>query len=95
MFADKIKWNKVSRSPCCEEHLRYKFITLKTKMILQIKETIENRPRLGQGRARMKCRKPQLTENITTIMNISYEILKIPTTQNVSKNRMDFPVQEQ
>ena len=26
-FADKIKQNKVTRSPWCEENLRYKFIT--------------------------------------------------------------------
>ena len=61
----------------------------KQKMILQIKKTIENKPRLGQGRAGIRCRKPQLTENITAPTNKSHEVPKI--TQNVAKNRMDFP----
>ena len=67
----------------------------KQKVILQIKKNIENEPRLGQGRAGIRCRKPQLTENIIMVMNKSHKIPKIPMTQNVSKSRMDFPVQEQ
>ena len=67
----------------------------KQKTILQIKKSIKNKPRLGQGRAGMRCRKPQLTENIITVTNKSHGIPKIPMTQNVSKNGMDFPVQEQ
>ena len=64
-------------------------------MILQIKKNVENKPRLGQGIAGIRGRKPQLTENITTAMNKSHKILRLPMTQNVSKNRRDFPVQEQ
>ena len=64
-------------------------------MIQQIKKNIKNKPRLGQKRAGIRHRKPQLTENITTVMNKSCKILKIPTTQNICKNRMDFPAQEQ
>ena len=64
-------------------------------MIPQIKKGVENKPRLGQGRAGIRHRKPQLIENITTSTNKSHEIPKIPMTQNVSKNRMDFSVQEQ
>ena len=67
----------------------------KQKVILQIKKTIENKPRLGQGRTGIRCRKPQLIENINVSTNKSHKILKIPTTQNVAKNRMDFPVLEQ
>ena len=67
----------------------------KQKVIPQIKKNIENKQRLGQGRAGRRHREPQQTENITTVMNKSHEILKMPMTQNVSKNRMDFPVQEQ
>ena len=33
----------------------------------------------------MRCRKPQLTENIITVTNKSHGIPKIPMTQNVSK----------
>ena len=61
------------------------------KVIMQIKKTIENKPRLGQGRVGIRHRKPQQTENITTSTNKSQEILKIPATQNVAKNRMDSP----
>ena len=64
-------------------------------MILQIKKNVENKPRLGQGRARIKCKEPQLIDNINTSTNKLHEILKMPTTQKVSKNRTDFPVQEQ
>ena len=67
----------------------------KQKVIPHITKTIENKPRLGQGRAGIRHRKLQLTESINTSTSKSYEIPKIPATQNVAKNRMDFPVQEQ
>ena len=67
----------------------------KQKIIPQIKKNVENKPRLGQGRAGIKHKEPQLIENITGSINKSHEIPKMPTTQNVSKNRMDFPAQEQ
>ena len=67
----------------------------KQKVIPQIKKGVENKPRLGKGRAEIRCRKPQLIENITKSTDKSHKILKIPMTQIVSKNRMDFPVQEQ
>ena len=70
-------------------------LTKKQKVIPQIKKTIENKPRLGQGRAGIMCRKPQLTESITASTSKSSKIPKILVTQNVAKNRMDFPVQEQ
>ena len=63
----------------------------KQKVIPQIKKTIENKPRLGQGRAGIRHRKSQLKENITASTNKSHKIPKIPATQNVAKNRMDFP----
>ena len=67
----------------------------KQKVIPQIKSNVENKLRLGQVRVGIRCRKPQLTENITAVTNKSHEIPKIPMTQNVAKNRMDFPAQEQ
>ena len=63
----------------------------KQNIIPQIKKVIENKSRLGQGRAGIKHRKPQLTESITASTSKSREIPKIPTTQNVTKNIMDFP----
>ena len=61
-------------------------------MIWQVIENAENKPRLGQGRAGIRHRKPQLTEHLTTTLNKSHKIPKIPMIQN---NRIDFPVQEQ
>ena len=85
-FADQIKWNKNTRSPWCEENIRYKSIPLKKqKVILQIKKTILSKPRLGQGRAGIMHRKPQLIENITASTNELHEIRKIPATQHVAK----------
>ena len=67
----------------------------KQKVISQIKKNVKNKPRLGQGRAGIRCRKLQLTEIMNTSTDKSHEIPKIPATQNVAKNRMDFPVWEQ
>ena len=67
----------------------------KQKMIQQIKKAIENKPRLGQGRAGIRHEKPQQIESIITSTSKLYKIPKIPTTQNVTKFRMDFPVWEQ
>ena len=61
----------------------------KQKVVLQNEKIIENKPR---GRARIRHNKPQLVERITASASKSCEIPKIPMTQNVTKNRMDFPV---
>ena len=67
----------------------------KQKSALQNKKVVENKPRLGQGRAGIRHRKPQPVEGITASTGVSHEIPKIPTSQNVTKNNTDFPVQEQ
>ena len=67
----------------------------KQKLIPQNKKVIENKLRLAQRRAGIRCEKPQLIENITASTSKSHEIPKIPTPQNVTKNRMDFPAWEQ
>ena len=95
MFTNKIKWSYTTRGPWYKENTRYEFTTQKQKVILQIKKVIENMPRLGQGKAEVRHRKPQLTESITASTSKSFKIPKISTTQNVAKNRMDFPAQEQ
>ena len=64
----------------------------KQKVIPQIKKTVKNKSRLEQGRAWIRQRKPQQMENITASTNKSHEIPKMPATQNVAKNRMDFLV---
>ena len=56
----------------------------------QSKKIIESKLRLGQGRAGIRCKKPQPVDGITASISKSCEITKIPMTQNVTKNRMDF-----
>ena len=43
----------------------------------------------------IKCKKTQATKNINELTDKLQEILKIPETQNLAKNRMDFLMQEQ
>ena len=59
---------------------------------LQNKQVDENRPRLGQGRAGIRHKKPQPGDGITGSTRKSH---KLPTAQNDTKNNMDFPVPEQ
>ena len=63
----------------------------KQKVVPQNKKVIENKLRLGQGRAGIRCKKPQLIESITASASKSCQIPKIPMTQNVTKNKTDFP----
>ena len=55
---------------------------------MQNKKIIENKLRLGQGRAGIRCKKPQPVDGITASASKSCEISKIPTTQDVAKSRM-------
>ena len=64
----------------------------KQKPQLQNKQVDENRPRLGQGRAGIRCKKTQPVDGITESTSKSH---KIHTAQNVSKNNTNFPVPEQ
>ena len=64
-------------------------------MIPQFKKGVENKTKIRTRKSRIRCRTPQLIENIRTSTNKSHKILKIPMTQNVSKSRKDFPVQGQ
>ena len=64
----------------------------KQKLVPHSKNIIENKPRLGQGRVGIRCKKPQLIESIAASTDKSGKISEIPTTGNVTKNRMDFPV---
>ena len=47
----------------------------------------ENRPRLGRGRAGIKCKKTQPVVDITVSISKS---CKIPTVQNATKDSMAF-----
>ena len=67
----------------------------KQKPQLQNKQVIENRPRLGQGRARIRYRKPQPVDGKIALKSKSREIPKIPMVQNITKDSMGFPVPEQ
>ena len=61
----------------------------------QNKKIIQNKLRLGQGRAGIRHKKPQPFDGITASTSKSCKIPKIPMTQDVTKIRMDFPVPEQ
>ena len=67
----------------------------KQKKTPQIKKNIDIKPGLGQERAGIKCKKPQVTKNIDAVTDKLLGISKIPTVQNVTKNWTDFPMHEQ
>ena len=67
----------------------------KQKPQLQNKQVVKNRPRLGQGRAGIRHKKPQPVDGITASTSKSHKIPKIPMVQGVAKDSMDFPVPEQ
>ena len=67
----------------------------KQKMAPQLKKGSEIKPRLGQGRVGIKCKTPHTIKNIDELTDKLQETLKIPTTQHIAKNRMDFPMHEQ
>ena len=67
----------------------------KEKTAPQVKKGSEIIPRLGQGRVGIKCKKTQTMKNIGKLTDKLLEILKIPATQNIAKNKMDFPMNEQ
>ena len=52
----------------------------------------KNRPRLGKGRAGIKCKIPQPVVDITVSAS---KLCKIPTVQNATKDGMAFPVPTQ
>ena len=56
---------------------------------------MENRPRLGQGRGGIRCKKPQPVDGITASTSKSHKIPKISMVQGVTEDSMDFPVPEQ
>ena len=67
-------------------------LTEEQKPQIQNKQVDENRPRLEQGRAGIKHKKPQPVADITASTSKSQ---KIPMVQNVTKNSIEFPVPEQ
>ena len=69
-----------------------KVLPEKQKPQIQAEQVVQFRPKVGRGRAGLKCNKPQSVADITAITSKS---CKIPTVQNVTKNNMDFPVPEQ
>ena len=46
------------------------------------KQVVKNRPRLGRGRARIRCKKPVSVADTTVDIG---KLCKIPTAQNVTK----------
>ena len=64
----------------------------KQKPQIQEKQVDKNRPRLGRGRAGIKCKKPQPVVDITVSASKS---CKIPAAQNITKDNTAFPVPKQ
>ena len=73
-----------------KKNLKSSSLQEKQKIAPPLVKGTEIKPRLGKRRAGIKCKKPQaqLTEKIQ-------EMLKIPATWNIAKNRMDFPMHKQ
>ena len=57
----------------------------KQRIAPQIKENVGTKPRLGQGRAGVKCRKPQIIKNIDVATDKLWGIPRILTVLNVPK----------
>ena len=53
----------------------------KQKVVPHNRKIIENKLRLGECRAGIRCKKPQLIESIATSTGKSCKIPEIPTTQ--------------
>ena len=64
----------------------------KQKPQIQADQVVKIRPKLGRGRAGIKCRKPQPVAEINVSVSKSH---KIPTIQKVTKDSTDFPVPKQ
>ena len=50
---------------------------------------------MGQGRVRIKCKKPHITKDREVTIDKLQGIPNLPATQNIYKNRTDFPMHEQ
>ena len=73
-----------------EVHGAQKALTIESpKPHIPIQQVYKNRPKLGCGRAGMKCRKPQPVADKQTSLSKSS---KIPTVQNITKDSTNFPV---
>ena len=76
-----------------EVHGAKKVLTIESpKPQIPAKQIDKNRPKLGQGRAGIKCKKPQPVEDTQASSSKSS---KIPTVQNITKDSRDFPVPDQ
>ena len=64
----------------------------KQKPQVQVKQVVKIRPKLGRGRAGIRCKKPQPIAAPTIAVSKSP---KIPTIQNVTKDNMDFLIPKQ
>ena len=83
---------KADRIVLPEVHGAHKTITIESpKPQIPIKQVDKNKPKLGWGRAGIKCKKTQPAADKQTSLSKSS---KIPKAQNVTKDSMDFPAPE-
>ena len=64
----------------------------KQKPQIQAKQVVKISPKLGRGKAGIRCKKSQPVADITATVSKSHKIL---TIQNVTKDNMNFPVPKQ
>ena len=73
-----------------EVHGAWKAITIESpKPEIPIKQVDKIRPKLGRGKAGIKCKRPQPVADKQTSLSKSS---KIPTVQNITKDSTNFPV---
>ena len=56
MIADYIKWDNITRSTWCKEDLVMNILPEKQKIAPLSKKIFKNKPRVGQGRAGIRCK---------------------------------------
>ena len=88
---------KVTRITLPEVHgmkntLDMSILPEKQKPQIHSEQVDKNKPRLGRGRAGMKCKKPQPVAEKTVSASKSHNL---STVQNVTKGSMAFPVPKQ
>ena len=91
-ITNKSDRNNVTRSTWHKEKVRPKGITRETKAPDTSQTGSKIRPKLGRGRAGIRCKKSQSVADITATESQSH---KISTIQNVTKDNTNFPVPKQ
>ena len=82
MITNKSNRNNITRSTQCKENIRPKVITRKKPQI-QAEQVVKMRPKLGRGRAGIRCK--TLQPVVAEITATESKSCKIPTVQMLLK----------